>query len=125
MIENDAIIIIPNLGIELALLIVLGRIIFINLYEIIFITFLSHEVIKGLKKLLPLHCFGVLNFSYYSKIKKLTKEYIYQKVTNDNNLLSYLPSCKIDKYIKREFLLSLLCYKDMRNSLIYMKNTKI
>ena len=50
------------------------------------------------------------NLPYYSKSKKLTKEYIFQKFLNDQNLLSYLPDNVNLTGITREFLLSVLLY---------------
>ena len=67
-------------------------------------------VLRGTKKLLPLGCFGGFNLPYYSKSKKLTKEYIFQKFLNDQNLLSYLPDNVNLTGITREFLLSVLFY---------------
>lgn len=67
-------------------------------------------VLSGRKRLLPLGCFGGFSLPYYTKSKKLTKEYIFQKFTNDNNLLSYLPDNVSLANISREFLLSVLFY---------------
>lgn len=67
-------------------------------------------VLRGRKKLLPLGCFGGFNLPYYTKNKKMTKEYIFQKFNNDPNLLSYLPDNVQLTSLTREFLLSVLFY---------------
>ena len=67
-------------------------------------------VLGGTKKLLPLGCFGGFNLPFYTKSKKLTKEYIYIKFQNDNNLLSYLPDNPSLSSLTREFLLCVLFY---------------
>ena len=69
-------------------------------------------VLSGRKKLLPLGCFGGFNLPFYTKNKKLTKEYIFAKFQNDENLLAYLPDNIQLTSITREFLLSVLFYGD-------------
>ena len=69
-------------------------------------------MLSGRKKLLPLGCFGGFNLPFYTKNKKLTKEYIFAKFQNDENLLVYLPDNIQLTSITREFLLSVLFYGD-------------
>ena len=45
------------------------------------------NVLNGRKKILPLGCYGGLNFLYYNKNKKLVKEHIFKEFENDENLL--------------------------------------
>ena len=67
-------------------------------------------VLSGRKKLIPLGCFGGFSLPFYTKNKKLTKEYIFAKIINDENLLAYLPDNIQLTSITREFLLSILFY---------------
>lgn len=67
-------------------------------------------VLRGQKRLLPLGCYGGFSLPYYSKSKKLTKEHIFQKFSNDQILMSYLPDNVSLSGITREFLLSVLFY---------------
>lgn len=67
-------------------------------------------VLKGRKRLLPLGCLGGYNLPYYTKSKKLTKAYIFEKFIGDPILLSYLPDNIRLTSVKREFLLSVLFY---------------
>ena len=67
-------------------------------------------VLRGIKKLLPLGCFGGFKLPYYTKSKRLTKDNIYQKFIGDSELLAYLPDNAPLAYLSREFLLSALFY---------------
>ena len=73
---------------------------------------MNREFLLGIlvrhKKLLSSGYFGGFSFPYFTKSKKLTKKYIFEKFVNDQNLLSYIPDNVPLTSINREFLLSVL-----------------
>ena len=83
-------------------------------------------VLRGDKRLYTIGCFGGFNLPYYSRRKRLTKECIFRKFSNDPILLSYLPDNVPISSITREFLLSVLFYRNREKYLeLYEEYKKI
>ena len=57
-----------------------------------------------------LGCIGGFNVPYYTREKLLTKEHIFSKFVNDEELLQYIPSDAKLSSLTRELLLSILSY---------------